>query len=257
MNFLRLIWKIVSNFFESHTEKANHALDNDDWLGVIIHIMIVVLAAAACIIVPILILYRFRVLIKSIAVVIAIPAVLIASFYENNKKSKPMSAPPPPVEEVKVQAEETYPLMKQTAFLLFGDLCRYLPGLVAPFSLSSVVAPVKFDITASLVTVFHFVVAKGSNDASISEITEILEEVISQHLSAQDLPMSIPAIYTSADGSTWPGLVVDGVYGVGQYYRVDLVITNEAEVTRLKARSVSKLDRSETGGHSFRDEDFD
>lgn len=97
--------------------------------------------------------------------------------------------------------------MKQTAYFLFSDLCRYLSGLVAPFSLAAVTAPVNFDITASLVTQFHFVVAKGQCDAPTATVKEILDNLIFQHLQAQDLPISIPAIYTAADGSTWPGLV--------------------------------------------------
>lgn len=146
------------------------------------------------------------------------------------------------IEEVRARAKKTYPIMKQAAYLLFTDLCRYLSGLVAPFSLSAVTAEVNFDITASLVTQFHFVIGKGRCDAAVATIKEILDTIIFQHLQAQDLPISIPAIYTAADGTTWPGLVVDGVYDLGNQYRVDLVITNEAEVAALKAKGLSWSD---------------
>lgn len=79
-------------------------------------------------------------------------------------------------------------------------------------------------------------------DAPIDTLKEILETLIDQHLQAKDLPISIPAIYTAADGTTWPGLVVDGVYDLGSQYRVDLVITNDAEVTALKAKGLSWFD---------------
>ena len=47
------------------------------------------------------------------------------------------------------------------------------------------------------------------------------------------------SVVTAADGSTWPGLVVDGIYDLGHQYRVDLVITNEAEVAALRAKGLS------------------
>lgn len=257
MSFLKLLWKIVHGYFESHVTRANDALEDRDWLTVVLHLAVVIIVGAVGVLVPIFLVYRFRRLILAIATPIIALAVLIASFYENYKKPRPAMPSSLPIEDVKAKAEETYPLMKQAAYVLFRDLCRYLPGLVPPFSLSSVVAPVKFDITGSLVTIFHFVLAKGANDAPIETIREILEELIDQHLRTQDLPISVPAIYTAADGSTWPGLVVDGIFETGQHYRVDLVITNDAEATRLKARSASRLDSIDTRGQTPSDEDFD
>ena len=81
--------------------------------------------------------------------------------------------------------------------------------------------------------------AKGQCSAPVSDVKDILDNIIFQRLRAQDLPISIPAIYTAADGSTWPGLVVDGIYDLGHQYRVDLVITNEAEVAALRAKGLS------------------
>lgn len=192
-----------------------------------------------------------------------IPAGLVWLICYYARKKPEATAPPPPpppkesVEQVRARAERTYPSMKQTAFLLFTDLHRYLSGLVPPFSPSSVTAPVNFDITASLVTQFHFLIAKGQCDAPVSTVKEILDNVIFQHLQAQDLPISIPPIYTASDGTTWPGLVVDGVYDMGNQYRVDFVITNEAEVTALKAKGLSWIDDGDDAAVTPHDPDFD
>lgn len=205
-------------------------------------------------------LYAGRKVILGVAVPIVIITVLVKSYWFNHPNA---STPPQPtqqpdtIELARVRAEKVYPLLTQTAFLLLSELCRYLPGLVKPFSLSAVVPPVHYDITASLLTVYYFIIAKGENESAIPTITEILESLIAQHLQAQDLPLSIPAIYTSSDGSTWPGLVVDGIYDIGQHYRVDLLICSEAAVTRLKARELSRLGGHTAIGAETRDEDFD
>lgn len=205
-------------------------------------------------------LYAGRKAIFAVVAPIAMVAVLFKSYQLNHPSaSTPTRSVQQPgtIELAKARAERVYPPLTQTAFLLLSELCRYLPGLVKPFSLGAVVPPVHYDITASLAVIFHFVIAKGEDETAIPTIVEIVESLIGQHLQAQDLPLSIPAIYTSADGSTWPGLVVDGVYDIGQYYRVDLVICSEAAVTRLKARELSRLDGHTATGAIIQDEDFD
>lgn len=205
-------------------------------------------------------LYAGRKAIFAVVAPIIMVVVLVKSYQFNHPST---STPSQPVEQLgtvelaRARAEKVYPLLTQSAFLLLSELCRYLPGLVKPFSLSAVVPPVHFDITASFLTIFHFIIAKGEDVTDPSTITEILESLIDQHLQAQDLPLSIPAIYTSADGSTWPGLVVDGVYDIGQHYRVDLLICSEAAVTRLKARELSKLNGHTATVATIQDEDFD
>lgn len=205
-------------------------------------------------------LYAGRKAIFAVVAPIVMIAVLVRSYQLNHPS---VSAPPQTVQQAgsielaRARAEKVYPVLTQSVFLFLSELCRYLPGLVKPFSLGAVVPPVHYDITASLLTVYHFVIAKGENESAIPTVTEILESLIAQHLQAQDLPLSIPAIYTSADGSTWPGLVVDGVYDIGQYYRVDVLICSEAAVTRLKARELSKLDGHTATGATIQDEDFD
>lgn len=203
-------------------------------------------------------LYASREAILAVIAPIGIVAVFVKSYQLNHPSTAPQSVQQPgTIELASARAGRVYPPLTQTAFLLLSELCRYLPGLVKPFSLSAVVPPVHFDITASFLTIFHFIIAKGEDVTDPSTITEILESLIDQHLQAQDLPLSIPAIYTSSDGSTWPGLVVDGVYDIGQHYRVDLLICSEAAVTRLKARELSKLNGHTSTVVTIQDEDFD
>jgi len=205
-------------------------------------------------------LYAGREAILAVVAPIGIIAVFVKSYQLNHPTADTPAGTiqqPGTIELARGRAEKVYPLLTQTAFLLLTELCRYLPGLVKPFSLGAVVPPVHYDITASLMTIYHFIIAKGEDETAIPTILEILESLIGQHLQAQDLPLSIPAIYTSADGSTWPGLMVDGVYDIGHHYRVDLVICSEAAVTRLKAREVSMLDGYTATGATIQDEDFD
>lgn len=256
MKFLKLLLDMAATFFSSYTEAAQDAWDERDWLRLILDILLMVAVVALGIGIPLALIYRFRRTIFAILAPVFMLAILIASFFENRRPPAVTSTPPADIEVVHSRAKATYPTMKQTAYLLFRDLCRYLPGLVSPFSISAVVAPVNFDITASLVTLFHFVIAKGESDVTVSTMQEILENLIDQRLRAQDLPLSVPAIYTAADGSTWPGLVVDGIFDLGNHYRIDLVITNEAEVARLQARGVNSLE-SESGTAAPHDPDFD
>lgn len=257
MNTWIAIAALLATPMESQWKKCGKSVENRDPLGVGGHIFLLVvyilaLTAAAL---------GLVVLICKFWAYLIIPAgiVWLICYYAKKKPQAvpvPASQPTEGVEEVRARAEKTYPIMKQAAYLLFTDLCRYLSGLVAPFSLSAVTAPVNFDITASLVTKFHFVIAKGQSDAPTVTVKEILDNLIFQHLKAQDLPISIPAIYTAADGSTWPGLVVDGVYDLGNQYRVDLVITNEAEVAALKAKGLSWSGDDDTDATPH-DPDFD
>lgn len=256
MNFLKLLLDIITTFFNSYTGAAQDAWDERDWLRLALDILLMAFAIILGVGVPLFLVYRFRRTIIAVLAPVFMLAILIASFFENRRPSEVSSTPPADIEIVRSRARSTYPTLKQTAYLLFRDLCRYLPGLVAPFSTSAVVAPVNFDFTASMVTLFHFVIAKGDAEVTVSTMKEILESLIDQRLRAQDLPLSVPAIYTAADGSTWPGLVVDGIYDIGQQYRVDLVITNEAEVARLQARGVNYLD-SESAVTTPHDPDFD
>lgn len=225
----------------SQWTKCGQAIEDRDPLGAVFHFLLVVLyigglSAAACGLVALVCEFWFY-------LIIPILIVWLILYYAGKKPQTPPPPPPPPpppgIEEVRARAERAYPLMQQAVYLLFTDLCRYLPGLVSPFSLSAVTAPVNFDITASLVTRFHFVLSKGQCSAPVSDVKDILDNIIFQRLRVQDLPISIPAIYTAADGSTWPGLVVDGVFDLGNQYRVDLVITNEAEVAALRAKGLS------------------
>ena len=240
MKTLNAIAALLVAPLENRWDKCGQSIENRDTLGAVTHfafmiLYIMALTAATCGLVA---------LACEFWVWLIVPALVVwlLAYYAGKKPQPPtilITHRQDAIEEVRARAKRAYPLMMQTAYLLFTDLCRYLPGLVAPFSMSAVTAPENFDITASLVTKFHFVLAKGQCSAPVSDVKEILDNIIMQRLRAQDLPISIPAIYTAADGSTWPGLVVDGVFDLGNQYRVDLVITNEAEVAALRAKGLS------------------
>ncbi len=119
-----------------------------------------------------------------------------------------------------------------------------MPGLIQPFSLAAVEAPTHYTITANFITIFHFVIVKGQADVSPQTVKEILETLIARHLTAQDLPLTVPPVYTNSESESYPGLVCDGIHDCGQFYKVDLVITNEAEIIRLKARAISSMNNT-------------
>lgn len=260
-NLLTVIWGVTLGYIEGTLEEIAEAIaarDKPRAIKNIVTLLAVGLGVVGFLALILALLYAGREAIFAVVVPIGIVAVFIKS-YQLNHPSKPTGPIPQPgtIELARARAKKFYPLLTQTTFLLLSELCRYLPGLVKPFSLGAVVPPVHYDITASLLTIYHFIIAKGEDESAIPTITEILESLIAQHLQAQDLPLSIPAIYTSADGSTWPGLVVDGVYDIGQFYRIDLLICSEAAVTRLKARELSRLDGYTATAPTIQDEDFD
>ena len=249
------ILALLAACFERRCEKIGAAIEARDLLDVIFQIALL-LAYIAGLTAATLGLVA---LISKFGKYLLIPGGIIVLICAVGKK-KPKETPPPPprepVEVVRARAERTYPIMKQTAFLLFTDLCRFFSGLVAPFSLPAVTGPVNFDITASLIIKYYFVIEKGQCTANVRDIKDVLDTIVFKHLKAQDLPISISAIYTAADGSTWPGLVVDGVYDIGKQFRVDFVITDEAEVTALKAKGLSWSD-DDTDTDAPQDPDFD
>lgn len=262
-NFLAVIWGIVLGYIEGASEEIAEAIKDRDKpraIRNIVTLLAVGLGVIGSLALLLSLLYAGREAILAVVGPIVMIAVLVKSYQLNHPSA---NAPPQAVQQpgtielASARAGRVYPPLTQTAFLLLSELCRYLPGLVKPFSLNAVVPPVHFDITASFLTIYHFIIAKGEDETSLSTIIEILESLIDQHLQAQDLPLSIPAIYTSADRSTWPGLVVDGVYDIGQHYRVDLLICSEAAVTRLKARELSRLGGYTATAPTIQDEDFD
>lgn len=258
---LKTLWRGYIQQVDKLATYATDAWENQDWrqfFKSILLMLLIMLTPAVGMAYLVLAAYRWRNLLLALAMPPLVLAALIASYFENHK-----AAPSPQIpslldiDTAQANARRTYRPMAQCAFLLLTELCRYLPGLVKPFSLASVEAPVHFDITASMVTLYHFVIGKGENDTPVSAIEEILNSIISQHLQAQDLPLSVPAAYTGVDGSTWPGLVVDGVYDLGQTYRIDLTITNEAVISRLRVRAASGPDGYNLGGPTLHDLDFD
>jgi len=248
----------LADIMEYLCHRIGAKIEDRDPVGIITYFILLFLYLAALT----LFVLGLVLLIKYYWVYLVIPVTIVALiYYYAHQKNTSQTIPneqssrlEETIESVRARAENVCPFLKQTAFLLFTELCRYLTGLVPPLSLSAVTAPVNFDITASFITKFHFVIGKGQCDASTNTVKEILETLILQHLRARDLPISIPEIYTAADGSTWPGLVVDGVYDLGTQYRIDLVITNEAEVAALRAK---KLGRTAEENNCFTPDDPD
>ncbi len=193
-------------------------------------------------------LFMDRYFIGIITLVIII--VGLSNWWSKRKKEK-LPPPPPPVASIelaKERAEKTRQSLRQCMYIFTNELCKYFSGLIVPFSIQSVeYKAMPYTITADFITKFHFKVGKGDCIAPRSDVWEVLESIIEQHLCAGDLPMSIPAVYVSGQGDRWPGLVVDSVEDLGENYRVDLVITNEAEAARLKLREASKLDGGKAG----------
>lgn len=253
--FFAVIVGYISGTFEEIAE-AIEAGDTSRAIKKAITLLINALCVVGFFTLVIALLYAGRKAILAVVAPIAMIAVLVKSYQLNHPgTSTPVTSVPQPgtIELARTRAEKMYPLLTQTAFLLLSDLCRYLPGLVKPFSLGDVVPKVHYEITASFVIINHFIIAKGDCEADHQTIQNILETAIDQHLEAHDLPLSIPANYTSADGEIYPSLMIDKIHDFSTFYRVDLVITNEAQITRLKT---PKKD-SATSGVIIHDEDFD
>lgn len=95
-------------------------------------------------------------------------AVLIASFFENRKPSEVSSTPPGGYRDCPLQGKSRISNHEADCISSFSRLVPVSSWLVALFSTSAVVAPVNFDFIASMVTLFHFVIAKG--DAEVTRL---------------------------------------------------------------------------------------
>lgn len=253
--FFIVVIGYISGIFEEIAE-AIEAGNTSHAIKKAITLLVDALCVVGFFVLLLAVLYAGRKAIFAVIAPIVMIVVLVKSYRLNHPGTSIPDTPvqqPGTIELARARAEKMYPLLTQTAFLLLSELCRYLPGLVKPFSLKEIVPKVHYEITASLVTVFHFIIAKGDSEADRDTMEEILETIIDQHLQAHDLPLSLPANYTSSDGDIYPSLMVDGIYDAGQHFRVDFVITNEAQVTRLRTLG----DNSVANGIIVHDEDFD
>lgn len=254
-----LLWGILVGYVSGTLEEIAKAMEAEDRPHAINRAVTLVAAGLGVVgflALAVSLIYAARRAIFTVVAPVALVTVLVKSYQVNHPS---ISAPPQPVQQpgtielATARAEKVYPLLTQGIFLVFTELCRYLPGLVKPFSLANVVPKVHYEITTSFVIIFHFIVGKGDSEVDRQTIQEIAQGLIDQHLQAHDFPLSLPANYTSADGKIFPSLKVDGVYDVGQHFRIDLVITNEAEVARIRGGP----DGSTSSGVIIRDEDFD
>lgn len=159
------------------------------------------------------------------------------------------------IAEVRTAANETYPQLQSGVFELFKELCGYLPGLVVPVSKIHIRPDVPFDILGNYVVIYHFVINRGNNERSKADIESILNNLVQNHLQANDFVLPVGSIYQSADGSQWPGLFIDSIYEFSDKYRVDICITGEPEVAYLKNK-FSKAKKEGAGAAIPPDPDF-
>lgn len=251
--FFEVIFDFINSIFEDIAE-ALKAGDTPRAIKKAVNLLAAGLGLVGFLALILALLYAGRKAIIAVVGPIIMAIVLVKSYQLNHPSTstEPVQQPGT-IELARARAEKVYPLLTQTAFLLVSELCRYLPGLVKPFSLKDIVPKVHYGITASFITIYHFIIAKGDCETERQTMQEILETIIDQHLQAHDLPFAIQATYTSADGDIFPGLMVDGIYDSGNYYRLDLVITNEAQVTRFR----TIREDCTTNGVIVHDEDFD
>lgn len=196
--------------------------------------------------------------IELVAILYIIAAILAAATPITADTPTPSPVPvKEPIAAVQTRAEKRREIMRQAAFVLFGELVKYLPGLTPPISLQSVEANPPYIINPNRTIIHNMKVMKGHCDADVDTILRLLETIIGDHIQAKDLPVAVIDEYTSSNGDKVPGLVVDGVYDMGDYYRVGLAITDDAEAAVYVERHTPKVSGVDMTNQAVTDEDFD
>lgn len=193
-----------------------------------------------------------------IIIIFYIVAAIIAATISTSE-----AVPPPvivpvkePIAAVQARAENRREIMCQAALVLFGELVKYLPGL-PPISLQSVESNPPYIINPNRTIIHYMKVMKGHCDTDVNTILRLLETIIGDHIQAKDLPVAVVDEYTNSNGDKAPGLVVDGVYDMGDYYRVGLAITDDAEAAVYAKRHAPKASGVDMTNQAVTDEDFD
>lgn len=183
-------------------------------------------------------------------VFLGVPVLVVFGFWflflRNAPPSPPPEQPKETIQGAQIRAKAKHEEIADAVFLLLQELCGYLPGLRRPLSSAVILAKVPHTITANFAVIHHFVIGMGDNIVPVATIREIFEGLLRQHLHANDLPLAIAETYQASDGSTWPGLVLDGIYPLKTHYRIDLLIVGEPEVARLKAKNLAQQTDGET-----------
>lgn len=240
--FAKASASFLATIIDNHCEKVGEAIEERNLLDVVLYMGLVLLdIISICVAV-----LGICTLIWRYWEFLALPAILLICIqhYSQKKIKEPTPPPPPPptptltIDEVITRAKQLYPIMEEVAYILLKDLSLCVQGLVVPTNLTTVKATNGIEVTPKLVTKFIFVIGKGTCISTSGEIKKVLDQILAQHLMAGDLPIAVDN-YISLEGSEWPGLVVDGVYDLGTHFRVDLVLTDEAEVAVLKDRNRS------------------
>lgn len=184
-------------------------------------------------------------------------AAIVVAFIAHFVKKAPAEslASTEAITAVQERAEQQRKPMAQAAYVLLNELRIYLPGL-PPLALNSVEADPPYIISPARTIIHYMRVMKGNCVVDVDTIAELIETIIAHHLKAKDLPLAVVEEYTAVTGEKSPGLVVDGVHDMGNFYRIDLAIADDAEAVVYAKRHAPKTDGVNLTVQATKDEDF-
>ena len=244
-NFCVAVVMLVSGMFDSLFYEVGEGINKRDPVRILVNGLLVLLLTVGLTLAALLLLglaARFWPL-------LIVPGIGIAVKVHYSKKDVEVKrGPEPGISDLERSAKLTRRPLRLCMYTFVNELCKCFPGLIPPFSPESLeYKAMPYSIVNNCIIKHHFLVWKGGCTVPRKELWETLEGIIEQHLHAKDLPMALPEVYVSAEGDSWPGLVVDRVHDLGDKYQVDMVITNEAEAAALKERAASGADSNTPG----------
>jgi len=239
LELLKRLAKGYCNLLNENAQAATEAWDDQDWRCFFKNIGLLLLFltdGAGVIALLVLILWKNRGFLIALITPVFLLALLIASFYENQKKPG-ASNKTSTVSEVRTKAYEVYSELEGGMLRVLQKLCEYDSSFILPHNTSQIKKKPYFYITKNLAVIYHFIIYKNESGISVDGIESILNSVIAQHLEAYDFPVS--ETYQAEDGSIWPGLALAGIHLGGKetkYYRVDVCVMGEAEVNYWESK---------------------
>lgn len=244
-NFCTAIVELVGDMYDGLFYEVGEGINEKDPVRILVNGLLVLLLTVGLTLAALLLLglaARFWPL-------LIVPGIGIAVKVHYSKKDAEVKREPEPsISDLERSAKLTRRPLRLCMYTFVNELCKCFPGLIPPFSPESLeYKAMPYSIVNNRIIKYHFLVWKGGCTVPRKELWETLEGIIEQHLHAKDLPMALPEVYVSAEGDSWPGLVVDRVHDLGDKYQVDMVITNEAEAAALKERAASGADSNTPG----------
>ena len=244
-NFCVAVVMLVSGMFDSLFYEVGEGINKRDPVRILVNGLLVLLLTVGLTLAALLLLglaARFWPL-------LIVPGIGIAVKVHYSKKDVEVKrGPEPSISDLERSAKLTRRPLRLCMYTFVNELCKCFPGLIPPFSPESLeYKAMPYSIVNNCIIKHHFLVWKGGCTVPRKELWETLEGIIEQHLHAKDLPMALPEVYVSAEGDSWPGLVVDRVHDLGDKYQVEMVITNEAEAAALMERAASGADSNQPG----------